>query len=79
MNANLTIFLADYKNVLVVPALALTHHDGKTFVNSVTKAKRKKYIEKEVTTGEMGDGNLVIVKSGVTAGDPIAIITSSPE
>lgn len=74
MNANLTILVSKDVGVLVVPGLAVSTHGGKSYVNLVTDAKHKKYIEHEVVTGATGDGNLIEIKSGLTEGNSIALI-----
>lgn len=75
MNANLTILISKKEGVLVVPQVAIVNHDNKNFVNIVTNEKRGKYVEKEVSLGSVGDGNLVEITNGLNEGDRIAIVS----
>lgn len=73
MNANLNINVFTDTAVLVLPKTAILEKDGKKFVHVVTNEKRKKYKDVEVTTGKIGDGNLIEVY-GLNEGDEIFII-----
>ncbi|MDQ3076329.1 MAG: efflux RND transporter periplasmic adaptor subunit [bacterium] len=77
MNADVKILLDKKENVLVLPQLALVKHDGKTYVRIITDLKQKTYVEREVTTGIEGDGNLVEVTSGATAGESVALVSKT--
>ena len=49
--------------------------NNKTYANLITDKKRKKYKEVEVTTGLVGDGNLIEIISGLSDGQDIAIVS----
>jgi hypothetical protein len=50
-------------------------NESKMYVNIVTDKKRMKYKGVEVTTGLLGDGNLIEVTSGLSNGQDIAIVS----
>lgn len=74
MNANIVITTGVKENVLVIPGAAIFKEDGKSFVNIITDEKRKKYTKREVSTGSIGDGNLVEILSGLSMGESVAIV-----
>ena len=75
MNAEITILISAKENVLSIPEATTFVRDGKTFVNIITNEKRKKYIEREISVGAKGDGNMVEVLSGLESTEKIALIT----
>ncbi len=75
MNADIAIITAEKPHVLVIPRAAVLYRDTKTYVNVITNSKKKKYKEQEIKIGLTGDGNLIEVKSGLTEGQSIAIIS----
>ncbi len=75
MNADISIITAEKSHVIVIPKAALTVKDSKVYVNVITDKKSKEYKEQEIQTGLTGDGNLIEVKSGLSDGADIAIIS----
>lgn len=75
MNADINILTAEKPQVLVIPKAAITMNESKMYVNIVTDKKRMKYKGVEVTTGLLGDGNLIEVTSGLSNGQDIAIVS----
>lgn len=75
MNADIAVITAEKSNTLVIPKAALVTKDSKTYANVITDKKRKKYKEVEVTTGLIGDGNLIEIISGLSDGQDIAIVS----
>src|SRR3989338_2207263 len=73
MNANIDVWAGGVSNVLAIPNIAVTQKDGKFFVKVVTDEKKKKYEEREVRTGFVGDSNLVKIISGLVQGEKIAL------
>lgn len=79
LTANMTVEIAQKKDVLVIPSRAIvTHADDparqdKKYVRVVTNPKSKKFIEQEVTTGMEGDAGLIEVTSGLAADQEIVV------
>ncbi len=73
MNANMMITAWDHPNVLVIPKAAVKAVSGSLVVNVITDAKKKKTEQRVITTGDLGDGNLIEVTSGLAEGDKILI------
>lgn len=71
MTANMSVLVGQAGNVLVVPARAIIEKNGKKLVRTVTDEKKQAYTETEVGTGLEGDGGLVEVKNGLTAGQTV--------
>ena len=71
MTANMTIKVAEKKNVLVVPSSAIINKDGKHIVRLINDAKNKTYSEVSVETGLLADGGLVEIISGLKEGQEI--------
>jgi RND family efflux transporter MFP subunit len=71
MTANMTIKVAEKKNVLVVPTSAIINRNGKQIVRVITDPKKKTYNEVEVQTGLEADGGLVEILSGLKVGEEI--------
>lgn len=74
MNANIDVWAGGVSNVLAIPNIAVAQKDGKSFVKVVTDEKKKKYEEREVRTGFVGDSNLVEIISGLSQGEKIALV-----
>ncbi len=66
MTSNMTILVAEKKNVLVAPSSAVINKDGKKVVRIITDPKKKTYSEVEVKTGLEGDGGDVEILSGLS-------------
>lgn len=71
MTDNMTIKVAEKKNVLVVPSSAIINKDGKHFVRVINDSKNKTYTEVPVTMGLEADGGLVEIISGLNIGQEI--------
>jgi RND family efflux transporter MFP subunit len=71
MTANMTVLVAEKKNVLAIPLRGVITKDGKKFVRVITDSKKKTYEEKEVKTGLEADEGLVEILSGLNAGQEI--------
>lgn len=74
MNANIVIKIFQKDNVLVVPLLSVYTEEGQSFVDLITNNKRKLYKQIPVTTGALGDGNLIEIQSGLNEGDSVVVI-----
>ncbi|MCE9585340.1 efflux RND transporter periplasmic adaptor subunit [Candidatus Nomurabacteria bacterium] len=74
MNANVNILAGEKNNVLAIPNVGIIQKDGKYFVDFITNIKSKKYIEREVQTGFIGDNNMIEIVSGLSENDQIALI-----
>jgi HlyD family secretion protein len=72
MNANIVIVAGEKKGVLALPKEAVIVVDGKNVVKSVINEKKNKFKDVEVSTGFLGDGNLLEIVSGLSEGDRIA-------
>ncbi|OGI60913.1 hypothetical protein A2641_00810 [Candidatus Nomurabacteria bacterium RIFCSPHIGHO2_01_FULL_37_25] len=73
MNANIDILAGQVSNVLAIPYIAINKKDGKYFVDFITNEKNKKYEDREVQIGFLGDNNLVEITSGLKADDKVAL------
>lgn len=71
MTANLKIISAAKDGALVVPQRSIVKKNGAEFLRVITDSKRKKYTDKPVSTGVLGDGGMVEIISGLTDGDEI--------
>ncbi|MFH1366238.1 MAG: efflux RND transporter periplasmic adaptor subunit [Patescibacteria group bacterium] len=71
MTANMTINVAEKKNVLVIPSSAIINRNGSHYVRVVNNPEEKTYNEVEVETGLLADGGLVEITSGLSAGEEI--------
>lgn len=71
MTDNMTIKVAERKNVLVVPSSAIINKEGKHIVRVINDPKKKTYIEVEVGTGLEADGGLTEITSGLSLGQEI--------
>lgn len=71
MTDNMTIKVAEKKNVLVVPNSAIINKDGKHIVRLINDSKKKTYAEVEVMTGLEADGGLIEITSGLSVGQEI--------
>lgn len=74
MNANIIVTTGTKNNVLVIPGAAIEKRDGKSFAKVVTDIKKKKFIDREILTGAVGDGNMTEVVSGLSVGENVAIV-----
>lgn len=71
MTANMTIKIAEKKNVLVIPGSAIIDKNGKKIVRVINDLKKKTYTEIEVQTGLAADGGLTEIISGLNEGEVI--------
>lgn len=74
MNANIVITTGTKEGVIAVPGATIEKRDGKNYVKVITNEKKKKYTEREVTTGIVGDGNMTEITSGLVAGESVALV-----
>ncbi len=74
MNANIVITTGTKEGVIAVPGATIEKREGKNYVKVITNEKKKKYIEREVTTGIIGDGNMTEIVSGLSVGENVALI-----
>jgi HlyD family secretion protein len=78
MNANLTVTTGVTENVLTIPGASITKKDAVSTVKRITNEKNKKYTVVEITTGAIGDGNMVEVVAGLTLeNDTIALLEAT--
>jgi RND family efflux transporter MFP subunit len=71
MTVNMTIQVAEKKEVLVVSSSAIVNRDNLRFVKVILDSKNKTYKEVEVTTGLEADSGLTEIISGLTEGQEI--------
>jgi RND family efflux transporter MFP subunit len=71
MTVNMTIKVAEKKNVLVVPTSAIINKNGKNIVRVIDDTKKKTYTEKEVTVGLNADGGLTEIIYGLSEGQEV--------
>jgi HlyD family secretion protein len=74
MNANIDVYAGGVNHVLSIPSVAVMKEDGKSFVNLITDKKNQKYKKIEVSTGFIGDSNLIEITSGLNEGDKVALM-----
>lgn len=75
MNAEISIVVNTKENVVSLPKAALYEKEGNQYTKLVTGTKRKKLTEVMVQKGQLGDGNMVEILSGVTKDDTVALTT----
>lgn len=73
MNANMTILAWVRPNVLSIPKAAILVRDDGSYVRIVTDERKKKFEDRKVTTGSLGDGNMIEVTSGLSVGDKVVV------
>lgn len=71
MTANMTIKVAEKKNVLVIPRSAIVNKNGEHIVRVINDPKKKTYDEVKVQTGLEADGGLTEIISGLSEGQEI--------
>lgn len=71
MTSNMTILVAEKKNVLVAPSSAIINRNGNKIVRVIDDPKKKTYHEVPVTTGLEADGGDVEILSGLNSGDVV--------
>lgn len=74
MNANIVITTGVKDGVVAVPGASITKVDDKTMVKVITNEKKKKFVEREVVTGIVGNGNMTEIVSGLSVGENIALV-----
>ena len=73
MTANMTILVAEKKDVLAVASTAIINKNSKQYVRIPDDKSDKTYHEVEVKTGLQADGGLVEITSGLNDGQEIII------
>lgn len=73
MNADVKINAGEKQNATVVSKAGIKKDERGYYVDFVTNKKTKKSTKKSVTTGVSGDGGLIEVISGLSAGDEIVL------
>jgi RND family efflux transporter MFP subunit len=73
MNSNMIITAWTHVGVIAIPKIAVITKDDGKYVNVVTDDKKGKYEARKITTGLVGDGNLIEITSGLNGGEEIAI------
>jgi RND family efflux transporter MFP subunit len=71
MTVNMTIQVAEKKEVLAVPSSAIVNRDNSRFVKVILDSKTKTYKEVPVTTGLEADSGLTEIVSGLNGGEEI--------
>lgn len=71
MTADMIITTGSASSVLTLPGRAIYERDGERYVNVVVDSRRNKTIERIVTIGLVGDGDIVEVTSGLTEGEQV--------
>ena len=74
MNAEISITVKNKENTLSIPKAAIYEKEGTSFVKIVTDPKRGKLKEVAITKGELGDGNMVEIVSGLNKEKTVAIV-----
>ncbi len=75
MTANMTIKVKEKDKVIAVPSRAiLTNKNGNNSIRIITNLKDKKYKEVPVSIGLNGDGGLVEITKGLSAGDEFVVL-----
>ena len=75
MTANVTIFLAARKDVLVVPAKAIRRERGKSIVHVLANGQTE---PREVTVG-WKDGQWIEIVAGLTEGETVLLKTPAAD
>ena len=76
MNANINVLAGEKDQVVAVPSVAIIKKDGKSFVNIVKNDASDISEQREVTTGFVGDNNLVEVLSGLSENEKVVLNTN---
>jgi RND family efflux transporter MFP subunit len=71
MTSNMTILVAEKKNILVTPSASIINQDGKKVVRVITDPNTKTYIQKEVSIGLEADGGDTEIISGLSEGEEV--------
>jgi len=75
MTANMTIKVKEKDNVLTISSRAIvTNDNGDIMIRIVTNKTKMKYKSVPITTGLEGDGGMVEVLSGLSAGDEYVVL-----
>lgn len=74
MNTNITITTGIKESVLAIPGAAIEKREGKSYIKVITNTKKKKFVEREIVTGVVGDGNMTEVVSGLSVGENVALV-----
>ncbi len=78
MTANMIIKVNNKPNVISVPSRSIiTDKDGNQSIRLITKKKKKTWKLVPITTGLVGDGGMVEVISGLSAGDEFVTLIKS--
>ncbi len=74
MNANMTIIAWTRPQVVAVPKAGITENEkGASMVKVIAGDDVRKFEVREVTVGQLGDGNMIEIISGLNAGEKILI------
>lgn len=71
MTANMTILVAEKKNVLAVPSSAIVNLNGKKMIKVIDDPKTKTYHQVEVQTGLEADAGLTEITAGLSVGQEV--------
>ncbi len=77
MTANMVIKTAELFSILVLPNRVIDTKDGIQSVLLVTDERHDKAVEKPVTIGLKGDGDMVEIQSGLSEGDRVKWIAKT--
>ncbi len=78
ISANITIFISESSDILVVPSISIFEENGKSFVYLYDPSKKEGFTIKEVTTGVSDFENTEII-SGLSEGEEIFLIKPESE
>jgi len=74
MTANVSILIYEKKGVLSISRRSIVQVGGISYVDKIINQKRYKTERVSITTGEVADGDMIEVLSGLNAGDTILSI-----
>jgi len=78
LSANITIFVSEKSDILVLPSISVFEENGKSYVYAVDKENKEGFIKKEVNTGVSDYENIEII-SGLNEGDEIFLLKPESE
>lgn len=75
MTANMTIKAKEKSNVLTIPSRAVLEDEkGNKTIRLITDARKKKFKEVKVVTGQEGDGGIIEIVDGLKDGDEFVVL-----
>jgi RND family efflux transporter MFP subunit len=74
MTANMTVLVAERKNVITAPSRAIVTREGGKVARVITDSEKKIYTELPVTVGLLGDGGIVEILSGLQPGQEVVTL-----